>query len=327
MAHLDYLRSSLHLGADEFAARALRFRPLFERHCPHLVEEIGGLAEGAEIEISDALAVNIRGALGILPGEGCTSFVISGAGSASGDVLIGQTSDTLPNVIDFGYVLELQPENKPEVLMWTFGGMIGYHGLNSAGVAQFANDLGDGGPPARFGLPHYPLKRMILEGTSLSDSMERFKSTPLASNGNYVLCDGDGAILDVEATTSGPELIEAGGAGYIAHANHFLAPRYATASNHRQSVADSFSRQQRIDSLIRERYGTITVDDLKEILRDDDDHPTAICRHSQSTNLDDGFELAGRTVAALIAEPANGKLHVTRGNPCENSFTCYSLDA
>ena len=29
-----------------------------------------------------------------------------------------------------GYVLHLKPIDKPEVLIWTFGGMIGYHGIN-----------------------------------------------------------------------------------------------------------------------------------------------------------------------------------------------------
>ena len=61
-----------------------------------------------------------------------------------------------------GYMLLLKPVNKPEVLMWTFGGMIGYHGMNAGGVAHFANALG-GGPANAMGLPHYPIKRMMLE--------------------------------------------------------------------------------------------------------------------------------------------------------------------
>ena len=55
-----------------------------------------------------------------------------------------------------------QPQGKPEVLIWTFGGMLGYHGINSAGVAHFENALG-GGPPGRFAMPHYPVERMMLE--------------------------------------------------------------------------------------------------------------------------------------------------------------------
>src|SRR5262245_46141544 len=52
-----YLAQLLKLSADELRAAALRFLPLFERHCPHLVEEINGLADGASIPLADALAV------------------------------------------------------------------------------------------------------------------------------------------------------------------------------------------------------------------------------------------------------------------------------
>lgn len=326
-AHLDYLQESTGLARDEFRDRALGFLPLFELHCPHLIEEIRGVGEGAGIKFHEALAVNIRSSLGLAASEGCTSFVVSGGGTASGETLIGQNSDTLPNVMDFGYVLHLQPDDKPEALIWTFGGMIGYHGLNSAGVAQFANDLGDGGPPPRFALPHYPLKRMMLERSSMAEIADLFENTPLSVNGNYVVCDGDGEILDVEATTDGPEFIEDDGAGFLAHANHFCSPGYATGENHLRSVADSFPRQRRAEALLRERYGSLTVTDLQQILQDDDNHPAAICRHPRSANPEDGFELAGQTVAALIAEPAHGRLHVTCGPPCENPFVTYTMDS
>ncbi len=326
-AHLDALRSSLGFSGEQFKRRALTFLPLFERYCPHLVEELQGLAEGAGIAFHEALAVNVRAALGTAPEEGCTSFVISAGGTANGEPLIGQTSDTLPNVMDFGYVLRLEPVDKPKMLMWTFGGMLGYHGLNSAGVAQFANDLGEGGPPARFGLPHYPFKRLLLECSSLAEVVDLFERLPLASNGNYVVCDGRGAILDVEATTAGPAFIHDDGAGFIAHANHFCASQYATEENHQQSVTDSFPRQERIDTLLGRRFGSLTVDALQALLRDHDNHPASICRHPRSVDPADGFEQAGQTVAALVAEPASGRLHISYGPPCESPFVSYTLDA
>ncbi|MEZ4573285.1 MAG: hypothetical protein R2849_23800, partial [Thermomicrobiales bacterium] len=42
-AHLALLYETLGLSRDSFQKRALRFLPLFERHCLHLVEEIKGL--------------------------------------------------------------------------------------------------------------------------------------------------------------------------------------------------------------------------------------------------------------------------------------------
>ncbi|MGH2418771.1 MAG: C45 family autoproteolytic acyltransferase/hydrolase [Candidatus Limnocylindria bacterium] len=325
--HLASLQRSTGLATARFEARALRFRPLFTEYCPHLLEEVEGLAEGAGVTLAGALAVNIRGALGVVPDEGCTAFVVGRDGTASGEALIGQNSDMLAENLPCAYVLRLEPDDKPAILIWTFGGMIGYHGLNGAGVAHFANDLGDGGPARRFGLPHYPVKRLMLECRSVAEVVALLRRVPLWFNGNYVLCDGQGAMLDVEATSAGPEIIGDDGRGYIVHANHYRAPRYATAENAAATYADSFPRQDRIDLLLAERYGALTVDDMAAILADHSDYPAAICRHSRVTDGSTDFETAGVTVAALIAEPERGRLHVAPGNPCLNPFTTYALDA
>ena len=355
---------------ESLRSRALRFRPLFAQHCPHLLEEINGLAEGAKIDPADALAVQLRGELAQLRNEdqlrdeACTTFVIGPRGTADGRVLIGQTSDTPPEFEDFGYVLHLVPDGRPELLMWTFGGMIGYHGVNRHGVAHFANALG-GGPAWKFALSHYPLKRMMLEQKSVGDVMALMRRVPVCSNGNYVLCDGAGHIVDVELTSGGPEAIDDAGAGFIAHSNHFLCAPHACRENFEQGLADSFPRLERMRSLIREKFGSITVDDMKAFLSDHAGHPSSICRHPQTqtgmsvlrnegchariaqqggnviVTPNDHHAVAeprachpaaspmlgpsGKTVAALIAEPARGVLHVAQGNPCENSFVEYSL--
>ncbi|MCH7990114.1 MAG: hypothetical protein IID46_13320 [Planctomycetes bacterium] len=323
-AFLDYLAGSLSLSREELRAKALRFQPLFEQTCPHLWDEIQGLAEGAGLETADALAVQLRGELGQLPDSACTSYVISGRGTADGNPLIGQTSDTPTEIVEFGYVLHLQPDDKPELLMWTFGGMIGYHGLNRNGVAHFANALG-GGPEWKFALSHYPLKRMILEQRTVGEVVQLMQEIPVCSNGNYVLCDTEGRILDVELTTEGPQILEDEGAGFLAHANHYLCTAYACQNNYDQSLPDSFNRQERINQLIREKFGSITIDDVKTFLSDHENHPVSICRHPHDGYGDDVLPSTGHTVAALIAEPARGRLHVSRGNPCENPFVEYAM--
>ncbi|HTI50973.1 MAG TPA: C45 family peptidase, partial [Planctomycetaceae bacterium] len=228
-AFVDYLAESLGLARDALRRRALRFQPLFERHCPPLMEEIRGLAEGAGIEFAEALAVQIRGELGMAADDACTSFVIGPRGTADGNVLIGQTSDTPAEIEHFAYVLHLEPDDRPDILMWTFGGMLGYHGLNADGVAHFANSLG-GGPAWKFALPHYPLKRLLLECRTFGEAMEVFRTIPVCSNGNYVLC-GNSEIADVELTSDGPVVLRDNGTGFLAHANHFLCAAHACREN------------------------------------------------------------------------------------------------
>src|SRR5262245_25590334 len=97
-AFLDYLQTSLQLSRESLRSRALRFLPLFEQHGAHLVEEVRGLAEGVGVPSAEALAVQARGELVQVGGEGCTTFVVSGRGTADGRVLIGQNSDVEPEL-------------------------------------------------------------------------------------------------------------------------------------------------------------------------------------------------------------------------------------
>lgn len=322
-AFLAYLDRTLQLPRTTLQSRALRFLPLFERHCPHLIEEIRGLAEGAGIEFSEALALQIRGELGQAADGACTTYAVGPRGTADGSILIGQTSDTPAEIEEFAYVLHLAPQSGPELLMWTFGGMIGYHGLNSAGLAQFANSLG-GGPAWKFALPHYPLKRLFLECSTLEAAVRVLEQVPVCSSGNYMACGG-GTIVDIELTCDGPQFIHDSGAGYLAHSNHFLCGPCACRENFDRSLPDSFPRQTRMQQLIADDFGKLTVTHLQRILSDHDGYPVSICRHPHAGHGDTILPAHGRTVAALIAEPAAGRLHVARGNPCQNPFVTYSL--
>lgn len=322
-AYLDYLASSMELSRGVLRRRAVRFLPLFERHCPHLIEEIRGLAEGADIEFADALALQLRGELGALAEDACTTFVIGPRGTADGNILIGQTSDTPAEIEAFAYLMHLRPDDRPELLMWTFGGMLGYHGVNAAGVAHFANSLG-GGPSWKFALSHYPLKRMMLECRRLDDLLRLLRTVPVCSNGNYVV-SAEREILDVELTSDGPIVLRDTGAGFLAHSNHFICDAHACQSNLDRSLPDSVPRLERIKRLISDGFGRLTVADLKRILSDHAGHPVSICRHPHTGHGDHILPSSGKTVAALIAEPAHGRMHVARGNPCENSFATYAM--
>jgi isopenicillin-N N-acyltransferase-like protein len=312
-AHLEMMRGRR--SEEQFRRQVAQFQPIFDRHCPHILEEIRGLAEGASISLEEALACSVRGELRSAPAAGCTTYVIGRSGAAGGQIISGQNSDMGHQNIAIGYVLHLQPQGKPEIIMWTFGGMLGYHGMNSAGVAHFENALG-GGPSNRFGIPHYPVERMMLECDRLERAIYLLRTMPLASNANYVLCDGEGHIADVEATTAEAEVLPDRGAGYFAHTNHFLCSKYALPENYKRSLADSFPRQERIDALIKAHYGSIKVDDIKQFLSDHSGYPTSICRHGGG-----GMQ----TVASMIAEPARRCMHVALGNPCEHKYVTYSM--
>lgn len=321
---VDYLQASLKLSRPALRKRAEAFEPLFARYCPHLLEEVAGLAEGAGLHPLDALAVQIRGELAGVADEGCTSFVVRRDKTAERGTLIGQNSDTPAELADYAYVLRLEPERGPRIVMWTFGGMLGYHGVNEYGVAHFANSLG-GGPAWKFALPHYPLKRMMLECRGLTEVRRLLRHVPVCSNGNYVLCDGAGEIADIELTTAGPNELTDEGFGAFVHSNHYLCGSHASPENLACSLSDSFTRLERMRELVKSQLGNLTVEVLQSCLGDHAGYPTGICRHPHEGPGDTVLPSSGRTVAALIAEPDRGRLHVARGNPCEATFETYWL--
>jgi len=206
----------------------------------------------------------------------------------------------------------------------TFGGQIGYHGMNDAGVAHFANSLG-GGPAWRVGLSHYPIKRMMLEFKTVDEILDLLRRIPVCSSGNYVICDGGGQIADVELTPTGFAVIRDEGEGFISHTNHFLCGPHACSANYEASVADSFPRLERMRNLVVGRFGTLTVADLQTFLADHEGQPTSICRHPHAGPDHPSVSARGRTVASLIAEPGASRVHVSRGNPCNAGYGTYQL--
>jgi hypothetical protein len=151
------------------------------------------------------------------------------------------------------------------------------------------------------------------------------RNNPVCSSGNYVLCDGEWRIADAELTPEGFEVLEDGGAGYLTHANHYLCGAHACAANYAVSVPDSFPRQERIRELVAGKFGSLTVDDFQQFLADHSGHPTSICRHPHRGPDHPSVSARGRTVASLIAEPAAGCLHVSRGNPCTEPYVTYEV--
>lgn len=305
------------------------FRPAFERFCPRLMPELEGLAAGADLPFEEALLLQVRGEVVPLLGDtGCTTFAVEARHTTTGGILIGQTSDMEAELEEFFLVLRLTPDDGPQILMWTFAGQLGYHGLNSLGVSHFANSVWGGPEPSArpeldlqappYGLPHYPIKRRLYECRTRAEVEALWNTLPVVSCGNYMVATGDPGIVDLEVTPAGFAALEPEG-GYLAHANHFLSSAFRTSDTDAASLPDSPRRQERMTELIREHLGRVSVETLKSALSDHAGHPSSICRH----------EKAGPrpmvTAAGLIAEPQSGKLHVCRGNPCRGDWSTYTL--
>ncbi len=308
------------LDDDELARRALRFLPLFERFAPDQVEEIRGIAAGADLPFGLALLANVRGeAFRAAPPVGCTALALGRQATADGSILLGQNQDQGPEMQDLVVILRIIPERGPRILMATFGGLIGYGGINSAGIGHMMNALANS--TWQLGLPHYPVKRAILEQTDLAACLEIDQRASVCSSANQILVDRD-RVADVELVPEGPELLPPStwAGDYVVHTNHFLSPRLASDEQYLPRLPDTEPRLCRMEALIQARYGRLTVSDLKAFFADHTGFPRSICRHAEASSAS-----AMKSIYSVIGAPDRGLLHVSVGNSCESEYFTYEL--
>ena len=298
---------------DELCQNAMAFLPLMERLSPQYVEEVRGLAEGAGISFEEAVLCQARGEAAKVGDEACTAFAMTGKATKDGATLAGQNQDLAPDYADFALLLHVKPtDGRPQALLFTFAGQLGYSGMNEHGVAHFANALYD--CPWKMGLPHYPIKRVCLEKQDVAGISEVLDTHHTCSAGNMVICSGDGEIADFEIRPEGAERYTGADPDCIIHANHYESEVYF--DHETNSLADSCPRADRMRSLVTEHYGEVSVETMKAILADHDGDPAAICRHGAEEMI---------SVSGYIADATNRVLHVRKGHGCTGTWTAYEV--
>ena len=298
---------------NQLCENAMRFLPAMERLSPKFVEEIRGLADGAGISFPEAVLCQARAEASETWEGGCTAFALRGEATAEGKVLAGQNQDLEPEYADVAILLRVRPnDGRPRALMFTFAGQLGYSGMNEYGVCHFANALY--GFKWRPGLPHYPLKRLILEQKTMPEAVGLIEKHRTCSAANLVLADGQGSIGDVEIRPEASVVFNDDHGDKRLHTNHYVTSQFAGfEDNH---LSDSRPRLKRMHALVNAAWGRINVETMKEFLADHEGDPAGICRHG-----DRGMH----SVSGYIAEPAKGILHVRRGHGCLGTWTPYRV--
>jgi isopenicillin-N N-acyltransferase-like protein len=270
---------------------------------PDLAEEIRGLGEGAGIGHEPALLLQLRreimGYQKIPTAGDCTTYVRSG--------VLAQTVDLNGDLDDQIAVLDVT-RNGRRALVLSFGGLLGYLGVNGDGLAVGLNLVlgGDWRP----GLPPYLAIRHLLDTASCVDeAIAILRRLRLASSRSLTLCDATKAAC-VEIL--GDELHEVDA---TEHTNHFLHPAF--------TVRDELNVFARNSSLLRLKACRSGLAELPPGAGPEDHF--ALLSASPICVADTGDIRRERTVAAVVLVPGRGELHVRPGDPSRAATRTFRL--
>jgi len=302
-----------------------KYLPAVETYAPEILEEMKGMAAGADVMLEDIMFLNITYEIST-PSVmgGCTAFAAAGGATADGTVLAGQNFDYIEPWSKYLVALKMNPSNSPAFLAVTAAGCLGLFGLNSAGISLNLNLLKDKNSlTPSGGVPTHVILRKILSCESIGEAIAAIGSAEGRAAKNYLVTDERGDIIDIETTTTDLD-IQYPERGILTHANHFKADRFKSGDLASLFIPDAYVRSYRLYQLMEGQHGKLTVELMQQLLQDHNNHPAAICRHcNPKAPLEIGRLM--KTLVSIVSCPMERKAWISVGNPCENDYFEYSL--
>jgi isopenicillin-N N-acyltransferase-like protein len=332
-----YAESLLKNGVDwkELERRAERLVPQVEAFEPAYIEEMRGIAEGANEPFAAVMLMNARTEMVAAARkqhvekhfpDGCTAALALPEASADGTLLHGQNWDWRAECAETGVVLRIRRDDGPDILTFTEAGGLARSGLNSAGIGLTANALEcdrdyQRGP----GVPLPFIRRKVLESAYLANAVHTIFSTPKLGSNHMAVSQASDQGAEAFGFECAPDetFWLAPERGIYVHANHWIAEA-ARAKVRDTGLAEtpcSIYRDRRVHEHLGPRQGKLTLDDFRAAFFDDWGSPWSVCRPPRPNNR--GNLVA--TSAMILMRPGEGHLEACPMPALNKRFTTYSL--
>jgi isopenicillin-N N-acyltransferase-like protein len=319
---IDQTYGQLELTWDGAQIQARKYLPFAEERYPQYVDEMRGFAEGAAVSFDDVVVLNAMEAVTVdaLHLTRCTSLAVNDERTADGHILAAHTEDWIPEDEDDVYVILGKPAEDPPFLAMTYGGLLPNVGFNAYGIAQLIDSVYP--TDSRIGIPRVVVSRAVLAARRISGAIGRALVPHRAAGYNHLLVHESGEMYSIEVSARKFEILH-GTDGYIVHTNHYLAPHMKEIENDPEELISSRVRFFRANRLLRQSSAH-TIKSLQAIQKDHVNLPNSICNHAIH-----GLDPLDRekTINAMVIDLTAREMHIVWGNPCQNAYHTYHLDA
>lgn len=326
----------LSLDAKGVAALVRDYLPVIEAFEPSYIEEMRGIAEGADVPFEDIVLLNARTEIIKLANpairarlktpedpDGCTGVVVLPQATADGRLIHAQNWDWKRECAETAVVLKVRRDDGPDLMTFTEAGALGRCGFNAVGIAITANYLESDRDYRQVGVPLALIRRKVLENEHLALAMRAVYCTKKSAANNMIVSHREGVAIDFECAPDETFQVHPQN-GLLVHANHFVSPVALGKLKDTGpfNTPDSLYRDIRVRDLLQPHIGSITFDTVKSALFDEFAYPWSVCRPPRR-NLSNNLSA---TVAMILMEPASGLMQVAPLPSLNREFTSYRLE-
>ncbi len=317
---IDAAYNTLELDWQGAQNQSRKYLPFAEERYPQYVDELRGIAQGANVTLDDVMTLNTMEAVtaDALHLTRCTSMAVNEQRSANGHVLAAHNEDWIPEDEEDVYVVSAKPDKEPPYLAMTYGGLLPNVGFNAYGIAQLIDTVYPS--DARIGIPRLVVARAVLSSRRISGAIGRSLVPHRAAGYNHLIVHESGELYSIEVSARKFEILY-GLDGYMAHTNHYLDAKMKEVEKHPEELLSSRVRYNRASRLLRQNEKH-TIESLQAIQKDHINLPNSICNHNIA-----GADPLDRenTISALVIDLTAREMHISWGNPCLNSYYTYHL--
>ena len=326
----------LSLDAKGVAALVRDYLPVIEAFEPSYIEEMRGIAEGADVPFEDVVLLNARTEIIKLANtairarlktpedpDGCTGVVVLPQATTNGRLIHAQNWDWKRECAETAVVLKVRRDDGPDLMTFTEAGALGRCGFNAVGIAITANYLESDRDYRQVGVPLALIRRKVLENEHLALAMRAVYCTKKSAANNMIVSHREGVAIDFECAPDETFQVHPQN-GLLVHANHFVSPVALGKLKDTGpfNTPDSLYRDIRVRDLLQPHIGSITFDTVKSALFDEFAYPWSVCRPPRR-NLSNNLSA---TVAMILMEPASGLMQVAPLPALNREFTSYRLE-
>ena len=327
--YLRWLCAATGKKPEQLLAVAHSFAAVLRRHHPDLLEEMAGIARGANRTLDEILAVNARtdmlvmgqrpsqpGTKGAVPG--CTALAISGGSKKRRLLALGQNWDWRSELAQGTVILRVKPAKGPRLVTFTEAGMVGKIGFNEHGLGVCLNFLSHRSedPRGEFGIPVHCLLRAVMGCESLEQAYKMVAWSTRCASANFLMAQhtaGTTTALDLEWTPTAVARAPFN-RGLLVHTNHYKDPALALgcASGRGKST---MNRDRTAHKRARELQQKIAdpVERMKQILATRAGAPYSVSKTSAPDS-------PSQTLAGIVMDLSRDKLHICAGPPHQSRW-------